>query len=790
MAREIQPSAAVSVDELEAQLEADRRQLKEIEEQLKESRLQKSNRGQEIDQELAQLSAQEEAKRRELEYERELAEKEELVLSEDADFLLPLGFDASALQEVLQMRSTIAQLKKEVHKAQALFSKNVEVERESWKLRNQHAEGEVRLLKEELAQLNKVSTTEEDLSSEEAKAVELSSLKQLEQTKLELTKKLEALEGSTVAEDGISNACSEINSACSSGPPSRGSASPPAKCRMPLPPAPAAPSTAGSSNGASEASAPSLGAKGKGKGKGKPPPPKAPAAGAKAKAKSTAKAGFVVPKKGNLVSLHWKVHNVVPANVASAEDPFFKQTAELLTLDAAAAALAGQREKSQQQSEVQTVFQTPVEEVADLPKSMLEVYFKRREAAVLIDAQQEMRTGLIDDKRMQMLGILLRKYLMANKGKTEKDAVFNIKRAVLRCDYEVVKTEGIGVIRIVLRQQAMDGNKIAEYVKTHGEAALQKLPQPWHHCLVHELLKVPQIDERLECMLFQTSFQETKDHCTSNLENLAKALKLLEQKKPLLRKFFTIAHRLGQSLNQDSRAPQAQRGFQLTSGIDKLVATKCPAAPELNMLHFVLALMSPEDSAAMFVHEERKLLARVKAMKSRTVYQDCTELCQNFQGLQEICDTGKFKSSFTGAMVKMERRRKTMAPGAPRDSDDEEEATLDSDDLFHEKMKAFVKAEEGDVGKIGKACHALFSKYKDLAIFFDDLHSVYPPPRDEKDGKVDLMAVISNLAEHVKTHLKVVEQEGLRQRLHDLRALEAEESSTEPLNTTPVWSQE
>lgn len=153
-------------------------------------------------------------------------------------------------------------------------------------------------------------------------------------------------------------------------------------------------------------------------------------------------------------------------------------------------------------------------------------------------------------------------------------------------------------------------------------------------------------------------------------------------------------------------------------------------------------------------------------MKSYTVYQECIELVQGFYGLREICETGTYKNK------KMLRRRKTMAPGMrPRPDDDaadsgkekENEAPIDSDDRFHDAMQAFVDDNFSLAQGIAKEVFEVFSVYKDLALFFDDLDSVWPPPRDEKDAKkVDLVAVFRGLAENVRVCRQDVEQDGLR----------------------------
>jgi len=415
----------------------------------------------------------------------------------------------------------------------------------------------------------------------------------------------------------------------------------------------------------------------------------------------------------------------------------------------------------------QTVFDSSPQ-VQELPAPMLEAYFSKRQAAVKIDTAQDGRAGqagavrsIIDSKRLQMLGILLTKHVMAHKGETAREAVHSVRRAVLQCDYDVVPQESLSVLRQTMRWHAEEGSKITEYVNANGEAALEKLEHPWHHKLVHELLKVPQIDERLECMLFETAFDDSLAKCRGDLETLCIALQVLNQLKALLNRFFVTVHRLGQSLNRDSKAPQAQRGFQLAT-LDRLVTTKSTRSSKHDLVHFALALMSREDAAKLFTDQHIDALGKAKNMRSYTVYQDCLELTQSFFRVRDIIEIGKYTSCSTGAQVKMEKRRMTMKPAScPK----EVEAPIDTDDRFHDHIKSFVNGHLDEAKAIVRGCYSAFQCYKDLAVYLDDMGSVYPPPRSEQDTKQDLVAVLHRLSEHVRSHREEVIQDGLRELL-------------------------
>ncbi|CAK9076280.1 unnamed protein product [Durusdinium trenchii] len=457
--------------------------------------------------------------------------------------------------------------------------------------------------------------------------------------------------------------------------------------------------------------------------------------------------------KKNLVTLHWKAlpkaAELDSAAKMSSNDPLLQSCRDLLCI-AKGSPPSADKDMASHMTITEALagaFQAN-QACEDMPDSMNEVYFKRREAAVQFAPGDANKNSILDEKHCRMLGILMGKYRMKNKDESQRQIVATMKRAVLSCRYDILKEEGLSMLRKVVRD-ALDGKGISNYVKAHGAGALKKLKDPWLHRLVYEILKVPQIEERLECMLFQTAFEESVAKCSRNIDIMCEALMTVNDNRGCLRELFNIAHRFGTALNSNCLAPQAPQGFSIVS-LERLAQTKSTASPKHNMLHFVLAMMKPEMSAALFPDEDLKALSAAKSLKSYTVYQDCAELTEGFFALREICETGKYQSN-TGEKVKIERRRMTKAP---RDK----EETIDSDDCFHSVIQAFVEKNEDKINQIASGCFAAFRMYKEKALFFDDLGSVYPPPKDDHDSKADLVAVIYKLAMQVRLHLTEVEQ--------------------------------
>jgi hypothetical protein len=262
-------------------------------------------------------------------------------------------------------------------------------------------------------------------------------------------------------------------------------------------------------------------------------------------------------------------------------------------------------------------------------------------------------------------------------------------------------------------------------------------------------------------MLFQLSFCENMETSKNNLATLLKGLEALKAKRDLIRRFFVTAHRLGQSLSQ-----KQSRGFQLST-LEKLTQTKSTKLPHLSILHFVLALMSPADAQDLFTDEDIAALRAAKALGTAKVGDECKELALGLYGVKQICESGYYTVQSTAHPVKMERRRKTLDPSAAARAlaGESQEPDIDTDDCFHEVMQTFVQShiEEADDNVV--ECHKMLLLYKELALFFDDLGNVWPPPKDQTDQRLDLVDVFYRFAKLVPQHRQQVEAEALRQRI-------------------------
>jgi hypothetical protein len=285
-----------------------------------------------------------------------------------------------------------------------------------------------------------------------------------------------------------------------------------------------------------------------------------------------------------------------------------------------------------------------------------------------------------------------------------------------------------------LRHHAKDGSPISAYVESKGESALWSLEYAEHHSLVYQLAKVPQIDERLAVMLFRLSFEENFESCQRNLETIDIALSTLKKNKELLRRFFVTAHRLEQSLTGEE-----SRGFQLST-LEKLTHSKSTKMPHLTVLHFVLALMPPEEAQKLFVDGDVVLLRNAAALGTRKVVDECKELALGLYGVKNMGDGSEHDACGFNHINNQQA----------------------VDDPFRRSMRSFVDLHIEEVDRIAVEGHQMVLTYKELAIFFDDLKSVYPPPRMDTDARSDLIDVFYQFAKKLPYIKHQVESEGLR----------------------------
>lgn len=467
--------------------------------------------------------------------------------------------------------------------------------------------------------------------------------------------------------------------------------------------------------------------------KGPPPPkgmgPKAPSL-CKTKAQSVSRTSV----RNGFVNLYWR-QSVEPqeAELSITDDKFLDRFRSVLA-SAEASQEATEKESDspplKKEARRQTLYDVPCE-TPTLQPSVLAHYFKTRETAVELkkgSPTEEAGSGapskvsLMDDKRLRMVGILIKKFCMQRKVTDDHEAVRQIHEAVLRCDYTCLPAESLSLLRTVLRQHDEDGNPVNKFVAEHGMQSLSGLEHAPLYTLVYGLSQVDEVDVRLECMLFENTFEESFTKCRDQLKTLFGALNVLTSKREVIQRFFHTALRLGNALNKDSNAPVlADGGFKLCS-LEKLQATKSSKIPRANVFHFVVALMQPDDVEDLCCADDWTKLRAASCVRSFSVYQQCVDLLRGYHYIEQVV-----KSSPEAAL---------------------EEAKT-SEDMFLERMREFTGNRKQDMEYVARFCVETFLTYKELGVFFDDVRGVYPPPQKEADTSEDLISLFYSFSQAV-----------------------------------------
>lgn len=426
--------------------------------------------------------------------------------------------------------------------------------------------------------------------------------------------------------------------------------------------------------------------------------------------------------------------------------------------------------------------------VSAVPLNILEHYFKATQATRVFgddrgsaDKRENYLTTL--GIKLRNLGIKLRENPSPEIRAENQHAIRQIKRSILSCQFALPEEDG----KRSSEGLTLERMHVLRNLVTKAEEEASQVASSYHcyHLFISEMRKVPQIDERLECMSFILLFRANFSARWDAQRDVAKALDLLHNKRSVLQRLFYLIMDTVQWLSREPGVQRAERGFQLAT-LELLAKTKTTKCKDLTVLHIVLALMEEGDLEDLFGVEDIAVLARAKSLKTHKVYTECNEMVDGFFNLDQMCKTGKFSAKDGKQPSQIQKRRKTRAPGdAPGESD------IDADDKFQETMEAFVEHELDRALEMGVATKNMILHYHALAVFFRDMKHVWPPPADEQtQDRSDLVDVFWKFADDIDSHRELVRRHPLlrNMRMDYLRPTEAPERelATSPPKRRPA----
>jgi len=460
---------------------------------------------------------------------------------------------------------------------------------------------------------------------------------------------------------------------------------------------------------------------------GPPPPlPKAKAAPFTAGGASTPSSARTPPSarmNNGLVNVNWRASEP-PPSLTVLGDRFLGPLGKLLDKD-----------EEPEEGHPETAFQCG-DRILELPPAVITEWWKATPDKGAFGLARQRTTSnpggreqLLDPSVLQALGILLQRYKHRMKAVTSsEELVASFQHDILGCNHG---PETLQSVRSIIKGHADACSRLRSFVMANGEAALKKREHSTEMQLLHGLLKVPQIEARLQCMVFEVTWREALRKAHEDLELLDDALGVIRRKEAVMRKLLWTALKLGNALNEGSFAPVVERGFRMSSW-SQMVAVKCTSKARTSMLHIVLALMWPDDVALLGRGQE--VLAEARNKMAAT-YEHCIDLASNQVQILKLSQTVSKASG------------------------------MQCEDLFQQRMDAFCRASRAEAEEVMLRCKDVVKEYRSLSIFYEDPNAFYPPPRQDTDPTTDLLRAFHELVETVTRASGELKELGLRREL-------------------------
>lgn len=344
------------------------------------------------------------------------------------------------------------------------------------------------------------------------------------------------------------------------------------------------------------------------------------------------------------------------------------------------------------------------------------------------------RFNLLDGKTLRNAGLLVQRIRMKRQS-VGGNVVADLMRSFLHCH---LPQENISALREVLESHKEAGSPVTAFVETHGITALALCEHAPEHELVYSMSAVPGAAERLSCLAYESGFGEALRNCWEDLKVLRNGLEALSERKQVLTSFFHLALKVGNQLNEGGGGPIAARGFKLASLVH-ISHLRSSLKPHLTLLHFILALMSPQE--VEFLHKGQGELHAARDRKSSGVFERCRELLRGHLNVaKQYCLVApKTRPKLEPELVEMDASSEGVAV----------EEEIDPDDRFEGHMSHFVQRTRQQARLVLQAWRDVFEMYWELGIYFEDLAGVYPPPAREIEGTEDIFLVFHRLGEAI-----------------------------------------
>jgi len=479
-------------------------------------------------------------------------------------------------------------------------------------------------------------------------------------------------------------------------------------------------------------------------------------------------------RMNDFINIHWKPCATAAVS-AGTEDAFLKpfildtkssvSVEKLLMLDPIPDVILG--------AGGTTVFGDDDGPVVNVPGECVKKFFQKKQSKIEIGdgSGKSMTTGgekktALDRERLKLIALAIGGSLggMKSAASGNRRTVFRqYREAIVRCDFTVLTTdilcpllqllmnvtvEEMAAVNDAIRSETMKANQSSSI-----SAILEQFEEP--DVFLYEMSQIPEIKTRIECMIFEQTFEDLFQLAVTSLHVIYSALEVVRFQLGKIKRLFRLILKVGNTLNEGSKIGSLN-SFTLST-LSKLGEVKSSIDPKVDLLHFILSLIAG-DECQIFSESDCSKLKAGASLRCYRVRDEVKDLLDSVGAVREIL-TSPVPSGGEG-------------------------------DVFNDRMRLFSKRIEGTEQWLSLYALNVFTSYRNLSKFFQDTKSVYPPPKEKTNEQFDIIELFAWFSGVLKTHEKDVKKMKLRNRIagggggSDRKSL----GSSSPKNSTGVTS--
>lgn len=366
------------------------------------------------------------------------------------------------------------------------------------------------------------------------------------------------------------------------------------------------------------------------------------------------------------------------------------------------------------------------------------------------------KKSALDKERVKLIGLALGGTI-SSRG--NRRLIFRqYREAIVKCDYAVVTTDVMHPL-LQLLKKVTDEEAQASIEFVRSEVNLSSYPEAIvledfeeADVFIYEMSKIPEVKVRLECMIFELTFEDLFQLTVTSLNIIYAGLDVISRNIEKITRLFQLILKTGNLLNEGSKMGSGQSSFCLAT-LTKLNEVKSSVDPKVDILHFILAhCPSSSDETSFLTDEEIVILKNASNLRCYRVRDEVKDLLDSITAVTEIL-------------------RNPIQVAGPEDQ-------------FLAKMSAFANRIFGSDLWLSKYAFNVFASYKALSNYFEDTKAVYPPPKEKTTDQFDIIELFAWFGPVVRAHEKELKKRGLRYRLSKVSPDDPLPSPTRPAPPT------